>query len=381
MDRRLLSVGAALSVSLLWFPGASARADDSFLRYQKASGLDESAAAELEQKSQKHPKDWKAHVDLLGYWTRNGAADPATAKPARARHLLWLIEHRPEASVLAHPQAGTVNTRDHPLADRQTYDKAKALWMDHLKHPNKVAPLHAAVFLSRQDPQAAFDALSRLPKKGRTAQQLLGEICAAAYVGALGLDHSTEFALWLDPELPNSKFTDQCKQIIESAGDADLLRGFVVKAARDGSEFFLDGKLDWDYAGFLRSPAERAATADTKHPLLRVIPGLELPDPQDAGPRIVTISGEEMKIRLIKSVPPVYPPLERSQGVTGSAHLLVTIDPNGDVVQTAGVAGPPGLQAAAAAAVSQWQYQGVERLGRPYFVLTYVQVNFKLSRR
>lgn len=381
MHHRTLVASAALAACMLWLQAAPARADDSVDRYRAAAKMDAAAAADLERKSQKRPDDWKLHVVLLSYWTRHGSANPAEAKPARARHLLWLIENRPEASILAYPQAATVNLQSHPLADPETFGKARALWLAHLERASMAAVLHAAVFLGPQDPKAAFEVLSRLPEKDRRAQELLGQICASAYVGGLGLDHTTEFALWLDPELPRSTLAAECKQIIEQSEDKDLLRGFVIKAARDGSEFYLDGKLDWDYAKFLQTPAIRTAILDPNHPLVRAIPGLALPNRIEQGPRIVSITGDEMQMRVTKSVPPIYPQAERMQRVTGSARLLVMIDPNGDVVRIDPVAGPPGLQEAAAAAVSQWKYEGVEHLGRPYYVLTFVQVNFTLSPR
>ncbi len=376
MAYRVLIFRMALAVALLH---PALRADDTISRYTDGAKQDADSVAELERKSQKRPDDWKLHATLLGYWSRRGAADPEQAKPARARHLLWLIEHRPDASVLSYPQAATVNLEGHPLADQETFAQAKALWMQHLERASSVTLLHAAVFLSHQDPPAAYEILSRLPSRDRLAQALLGKICAAAYIGALGLDHTSELSLWSDPELPKSALALECKEVIETEEDTDLLAAFVIKAARDGSELYLDGKLDWDYTTFLKDPAQRAARDDPDHALLQAIPGLGLPDRGDTGARIVSISGDEMRMRVLEKVQPIYPLPERMRGITGTAHLLVSIDPNGDVVRIDPVSGPPGLQRAGADAVSKWKYQGLEHRGRPYYVLTGVDVNFTLT--
>ena len=64
---------------------------------------------------------------LIGYYYAKGR-DDTEAREARARHVLWFVENRPEAEVLRSHSA-----RLEPRSDLPAYLQAKALWMKYLE--------------------------------------------------------------------------------------------------------------------------------------------------------------------------------------------------------------------------------------------------------
>jgi len=83
--------------------------------------------------------------------------------------------------------------------------------------------------------------------------------------------------------------------------------------------------------------------------------------------------------RLMKRVPPVYPPLARQARIQGTVILKVRISKSGDVANVQLVSGHPMLAPAAIEAVKQWKYDPYLLNGDPIEVDTNVAVNFTLS--
>jgi len=83
--------------------------------------------------------------------------------------------------------------------------------------------------------------------------------------------------------------------------------------------------------------------------------------------------------RLMKRVPPVYPPLARQARIQGTVILKVRISKSGDVVNVQLVSGHPMLAPAAIEAVKQWKYDPYLLNGDPVVVETNVAINFTLS--
>jgi len=85
---------------------------------------------------------------------------------------------------------------------------------------------------------------------------------------------------------------------------------------------------------------------------------------------------------LIKSVPPIYPPEARAQGIQGKVTLHVIIGKDGAVSQVEAISGHPGhplLVKAAIDAVRQWKYRPTLLNGEPVEVDTTIEVRFTLS--
>jgi len=91
----------------------------------------------------------------------------------------------------------------------------------------------------------------------------------------------------------------------------------------------------------------------------------------------IPIGGDVKPAQLVKSVPPVYPQMARTQRVTGNVTLDALIDANGDVAQLKVISGPPLLHQAALDAVKQWKYNPAQLDGNPTAMHLTVTVQFR----
>ena len=86
--------------------------------------------------------------------------------------------------------------------------------------------------------------------------------------------------------------------------------------------------------------------------------------------------GRLMPPKKVKDVPPVYPALARSAGVSGAVTIEATIGPDGKVADAKVVQSIPLLDQAALDAVRQWEYLPSMLNGVPVPVLVTVTINF-----
>src|SRR5437773_1048318 len=64
-----------------------------------------------------------------------------TTRIARRRHVLWMIEHHPDAELMM-LSVITIDPSGHALADQEGYDQAKNLWIQQVdRHPDDVSIL------------------------------------------------------------------------------------------------------------------------------------------------------------------------------------------------------------------------------------------------
>jgi TonB family protein len=98
-----------------------------------------------------------------------------------------------------------------------------------------------------------------------------------------------------------------------------------------------------------------------------------------AGNLRIRTAGNIQEAKIIKRVPPVYPPLARQSKVSGVVKLHVLIDKQGNVIELQVISGHPLLIQSAMDAVKQWQYTPTLLNGRPVLVETEVNVIFDLK--
>ena len=91
------------------------------------------------------------------------------------------------------------------------------------------------------------------------------------------------------------------------------------------------------------------------------------------------IGGDVKQAKLLKSVPPVYPPAARSQRIGGNVQLDALIDAAGNVTATKIISGPPLLHQAAITAVKQWKYEPAQLDGKATAMHLTVTVQFRLQ--
>jgi protein TonB len=93
----------------------------------------------------------------------------------------------------------------------------------------------------------------------------------------------------------------------------------------------------------------------------------------------VRIGGKVEPARLLKQIPPAYPPLARTARVQGAVIIDATIAESGAVEDLIVVEGHPMLIAAALEAVQQWRYEPAKLNGIPTRSSVRVTVNFRLQ--
>lgn len=101
-------------------------------------------------------------------------------------------------------------------------------------------------------------------------------------------------------------------------------------------------------------------------------PGASFPVPPLVG-------GQVRPARLIRSKSPVYPPLAKTQRISGDVRLDALVDLQGRVTTTEIISGPLLLQEAAKAALREWKYEPAMLDGKPVPMHLLVTIQFRLE--
>jgi hypothetical protein len=67
-------------------------------------------------------------IELIGFYARRKRENTADNDSARLKHVLWLIEHRPDCPIL-----GTPFTTIKPASQPESYQEARRLWLSHIE--------------------------------------------------------------------------------------------------------------------------------------------------------------------------------------------------------------------------------------------------------
>jgi protein TonB len=102
------------------------------------------------------------------------------------------------------------------------------------------------------------------------------------------------------------------------------------------------------------------------------------PPPPSLPPGAVRVGGRVREPARLKYVAPVYPARAKQSRVQGVVVLECTISPEGKVTSTRVVRSVPLLDAAAQAAVAQWEYEPTRVDGKAVPVIMTVTVRFSL---
>jgi len=93
----------------------------------------------------------------------------------------------------------------------------------------------------------------------------------------------------------------------------------------------------------------------------------------------IRVDYAEQKQRLVSSLQPAYPSLARLQHIEGPVRLEVEISREGGVESVKVLSGHPLLAPAAEAAVRQWRFLPYALDGKPFPVVTIIDVAFRLN--
>jgi len=136
--------------------------DESYLSGEdyiiKGVELSSAEADALERKLESAPEDIDARAQLLGYYLLRQYTDASAAK-ARAEHILWFIENRPEMRLNNSP----IISLD-PISNGDAYYKAKQLWLKNIKEDGQNANIlaNAASFMLIHDKDISEDLYFKL---------------------------------------------------------------------------------------------------------------------------------------------------------------------------------------------------------------------------
>jgi tetratricopeptide (TPR) repeat protein len=160
--RRLLLLLSLTIIPLRTETASAADSADVYREVLEGSKLTPAAAQQLEATLQQTPDDLPTRTRLLGYYLRKQYAS-APDRAARQQHILWIIQHHPDA-----PIAGIPHGELDPVLDGHVYQDAATLWkLQVANHPTDPAILHnAAKYFLLHDRPIAED----LFKKGATLE-------------------------------------------------------------------------------------------------------------------------------------------------------------------------------------------------------------------
>ncbi|HKM68196.1 MAG TPA: TonB family protein [Candidatus Acidoferrum sp.] len=113
-------------------------------------------------------------------------------------------------------------------------------------------------------------------------------------------------------------------------------------------------------------------TANTAEPLSSLVTS------HSAGPAApLPVGGDVKSAKLIKSVPPVYPDMAKTQHVAGNVQIDALIDTNGNVSSMNVISGPVLLRRAALDALKQWKYEPAQLDGKPTPMHLTITIQFR----
>ena len=348
--------------------------------FKKGESLSFEEAAQLEDRLVKKSGDHELRVQLLAYYaTQPKGLALADVKAARAKHVLWMIEHDPKKRLGLAGNAlalDRLNCAGDPLADAEAFDRASVLWRNQVNQHPKDAEIRAA---------AAEAIRYCLPEE---AEKLLiqdgnsmglGSLYAEAVLGVTGESYQRSDATGADAGFRQRPFAKRALQVLEESNDAKLVESAARALLMSGATLWADGKLDWDYLVPGLPLFERARALAPDSMFLLTMPVVR-PNRGERPARIIRMGGNALAKNLVRKVTPEYPADAKQLGVQGTVRIRTLLGLDGKVKHLSVQSGPPELVESALEAVRQWEYRPTLLNGKPVYVLTQIDITFTLSR-
>jgi hypothetical protein len=196
MRALVTTFGAMLVATAVGLPTRPAAAQDldpaTYARLAREGyALSRVQAAALDTRLAANPEDLAARAKLLGFYFRGGPrliGYPAAIE-ARAKHILWLIDHHPDSAIFELSET-TIDREGHSLADPAGYERAAAAWIEQARrHDRNVAVLgHAARFFQLSDKGRAIALLQQARDVEPGNPQGSAQIGYVSGLAVLGVD-------------------------------------------------------------------------------------------------------------------------------------------------------------------------------------------------
>jgi TonB family protein len=311
----------------------------------------------LEERLRQSPDDLEARATLLNYYFMNAQ------QARRVPHILWLIEHHPDAMVLL-MAPGKITPFRAPFDDQVAYERAKRLWFEQAERHagNAQVLMNAAMALEDSDPERAEQWLLQA-RQIQPAEQQGALLLAQLYVR------------YISAALPyaNTAFAAHARDQLERTNDsalAGLAGGSLMQTEPELGGRLLQRARSLDPENYrwtkqveefekIRREAQPAADRPTQ-------------------PVKVRVSEAVQAAKLREQVSPIYPALARQARIQGDVVMNLTVAADGKVSNIELVSGHPLLIPAAQEAVRQWIYEPTYLNGSAIEVRVTVRVPFRL---
>lgn len=330
------------------------------------------AVAELERKIEQEPRDLEGRLRLLAYYSGAvGASEPERARAARARHVVWLVEHEPKAAVFElATRVYAIQPAGGALADEAGFQAMRAAWAKQVaaRPDDAQVKRNAASALDVHDPETVEKLLTAIRD-----ERWLGQLYARAVLGVAAWEERTGAAVLTSEERRNGAFAQRAREAVGRSRSGALVGGAALALCRDGGLLYANGKLDWDYSPLAKEWLKAAERLDPSNPDVFATVA-EKPRRGVAPPVTVRMGGNNTAQMLRKRVDPVVLPNVDARGQV--VRLLVLIGLDGKVAKARAVEGAAALRRACEDAVKEWRYSPVSLGGGPVYVLTSVEFKF-----
>lgn len=153
----LVLVSVVLSISVTRAEDKIACSDNAIILTTKGGKLSADAASKLEARLKESPDDLPARTQLLGYYFLK-TFQSEIARKARQKHILWIIQNKPDSEIAGLPEAEL-----YPVFDEEVYSKAKGLWLKQVQvnDTNTAVLENAANFFLIHNKKLAEDFLKK----------------------------------------------------------------------------------------------------------------------------------------------------------------------------------------------------------------------------
>lgn len=233
--------------------------------------LSQESAKKLEETVKSDPSDLSARARLLGYYffTSLPSAGRVPTLQARRRHILWIIQNRPDADIGGFPEA-TLDPTGHPLADKEGYNRARQLWLQQVEtyKGNSSVLGHAAKFLQLHDKEIAEGLLKRgqaLHPNDPSWSMRLGYLYALGILGVNGLNQ-TGIPTSVDPSAAQGGFAKKARKELGASRDVVVLGTAGSILFQYGSMLRAMPKIKSDYHAVAEEILKRGEALEPNNP-------------------------------------------------------------------------------------------------------------------
>ena len=338
-------------------------------------------AAQLEERLAANPEDEATRGRLLHYYWENHLQEP------RVRLIWWLIDNRPASPLLGYITAAIF--RNDRLNRPGDLEGTRNRWRRQLeKYPEDPGVVgNAARALGQDSMRKRVDLMRR-------AQKLDPQYRTTPLAELYSMVLWTNAALGArsGPGYPEPGLAAEIRSELLNSREAAFVGAVARRVVEQASREALEKIPNRDFPALRSISTELLSHAQALEPdnrdwsdFMEGVKGLPAaPAPPQASPPKKAPAQDEAVLggaaqKAIEAPAPAYPREARAAGIQGVVKLQVRISKEGSVMEATVLSGHPLLVPAALEAVKRYRYQPLTIEGKPYEVLTTVEVPFRLE--